>query len=271
MKAFITVESRGCMFRKLIARISATESPPPWTVFSALSSVIAAFASVIIGTALTLITLNNSQYGPLAGWTVGAIFTIAFVLIRFRKPEEREALRLSAAKSGAGLLQEVFLMLLIGVGLAVALDVISARVAGTSPFEPELQRPFGEAARAASLLIDYPIVFISWIFAIAFMVIGQPISEELIFRGILLPSLRKATGAWPGYIVSALIFAVFHLLAYSTSISDFNSLWHGQILPFIAGLIFGAVRLYTGSTRAAILAHAGFGLFAIVKIVTLVG
>jgi membrane protease YdiL (CAAX protease family) len=79
------------------------------------------------------------------------------------------------------------------------------------------------------------------------------------------------TGAWPGYILSAILYAVFHLLSFPPAGSDFNGLWYGQILPFVAGLIFGAVRLYTGSTRAAILAHVGFGLFAIVKMLTLAG
>jgi membrane protease YdiL (CAAX protease family) len=103
------------------------------------------------------------------------------------------------------------------------------------------------------------------------MVIAQPLAEELIFRGVLLSSLRGTIGAWPGYILSALLYALFHLITYGSSISDFNSLWYGQILPFIGGLIFGAVRLSTGSTRAAILAHVGFGLFAVVKILTLSG
>jgi membrane protease YdiL (CAAX protease family) len=266
------------MFRKLFTRINTLENPPPWTLVTALSSMIASFAAVIIGTALTLILLGNAQYGALAGWTIGASITIAFVFIRFRTTEERAALRLgdddptdNRMSIGGVSAQQIFLMLLIGVGLSVALDVISGRVTGVFLPEPELYQPFLNALRAQSSGAVYSLQFLSWVFAFFFMVIAQPAAEELIFRGVVLPSLRRSTGAWPGYILAAILYAVFHLLAYSTSVNDFNSLWYGQILPFVAGLIFGAVRLYTGSTRAAILAHAGFGLFAIVKIVTLVG
>jgi membrane protease YdiL (CAAX protease family) len=48
-------------------------------------------------------------------------------------------------------------------------------------------------------------------------------------------------------------------------------MWYGLLSPLIAGLVYGAVRLYTQSTRAALLVHAAFGLFALVKLLTLMG
>lgn len=253
------------MFRRLFARISTLDTPPPWSWIAAVSSGVVSFAAVMIGTFIALALLNDTQYTPLAAWTLAATLTIIFVFIRFSKAEERAALRLGGPM-GAALVQEFFLMLLIGVGLSVALDVVSGRITNVFLPEPELLRLYDNVH-----LYQQPVSFLGWIFAFLFMGVMQPIAEELVFRGILLPSLRGAVGAWPGYILSAILYALFHLLAFAPAINNFNGLWYGQILPFVAGMIFGAVRLYTGSTRAAILAHVGFGLFALVKLITLTG
>lgn len=246
-------------------RISTLETAPPWSTLAALGGVVVSFAAIVIGTFIALALLNATQYTALVAWTIGAGLTIIYVFVRFGKPEQRAALRLGAGENVV-VVQQVFLMLLIGVGLSVAMDVVSGRVTSAFLPEPELMQLY-----TSVYLNKVPISLLSWIFALLFMVVAQPVAEELIFRGVLLPSLRSAIGAWPGYILSALLYALFHLIAYGSSISDFNGLWYGQILPFIAGMIFGAVRLTTGSTRAAILAHVGFGLFAVVKMLTLVG
>jgi membrane protease YdiL (CAAX protease family) len=251
--------------RNLFARISTLESTPPWSTLAALGAVVVSFAATVIGSFIVLVLLGDKPYKELLSWTIGAVLTIIFVYVRFAKPEQRAALRLSAGDNVV-MLQQAFFMLLIGVGLSVALDVVSGRVTSGFLPEPELTYLYTDVTVNRGT-----ISLLSWIFAALFMVIAQPIAEELIFRGILLPSVRSLIGPWPGYILSALIYALFHLIAYGSSISDFNGLWYGQVLPFIGGLIFGAVRLSTGSTRAAILAHVGFGLFAVVKLLTLAG
>ena len=118
---------------------------------------------------------------------------------------------------------------------------------------------------------NFPLLAVSWLLAFILMVIAEPIAEELVFQGILLPALRNSLGAWGGYIVSAALFGLFHLMVYSSPNSDIVTLWYGLFLPFFAGLVFAAVRLYTGSTRAAVITHAAFGLFALVNLLTLVG
>jgi len=258
------------MFRRLFARIGSLDALPPWSWVAALGSVVVSFAAVVLGTFVTLALLNDTQYKELAAWTLGAALTIAFLFVRFGKPEERAALRLGGRTrdveaQGLAPLQETFLFLFIGVGLALALDVVSGRVTNAFLPEPELLQLYFDV-----VYYQQPVSTLSWLFAVVFMVIAQPVAEELVFRGLALPSLRRAVGAWPGYILSALVYAVFHLLAFPPVGNEFN-LWYSQIVPFVAGLIFGAVRLYTGSTRAAILAHIGFGLFAVVKLFSLVG
>jgi len=105
------------------------------------------------------------------------------------------------------------------------------------------------------------------------MVFAQPIGEELVFRGVLFPSLRMIFGGWGGLLVNALVYTAFHAAIYTanTVANGSTALWVSIGIPILHGLIFAAFRAYTGSTRAAIVAHAMFGLFAIVKLLAFTG
>lgn len=242
------------MFRRLLARISAPQAAPPWGMGAALSTLVAAFAALVLGSTVAQILFPNAQWVVLAGWTLGAALTIAFVWFTRRTPAERSALRLYELNA------PLFMLLLVGLALALTLDVISLRAASQFLPDPELLSLYRQPLEAFSLVM-----------ALIFMAVALPVADELVFRGVILPALRAAVGPWPGYVTAALAYAVFHLLAYPPLTSDFDGLWYGLLLPFVGGLIFGAVRLHTGSTRAAIITHVAFGLFAVVKLLTLAG
>jgi membrane protease YdiL (CAAX protease family) len=251
------------MLNNFLSRIGTLENPPPWSTWSALSAVLAAFIAVFLCTGIILAVVGITQYTTLLLWTLAAVVAVAFVFFTRRTPEQRAALHFTR---GASTPQDVFLLLFIGVGLAVALDVVSIRLTNTALPGAELLNLYFDRADG-----EMPILFISWVLAFALMVIVQPLADQLIFQGILLPSLRQSLGAWPGYIVTAALFGLFHLMIYSSPNGNFIFMWYGLFVPFIAGLIFGAVRLYTGSTRAAMVTHVAFGLFALVKLLTLLG
>ncbi|MBC7814346.1 MAG: CPBP family intramembrane metalloprotease, partial [Burkholderiales bacterium] len=111
----------------------------------------------------------------------------------------------------------------------------------------------------------------AWVAAVLLMVLAQPIAEELVFRGILFPALRAATGAWAGLFLSALLYGTFHLLTYAPPQEGLVGVWYGLFAPLLAGLVIGGIRAYTGSTRAAIVMHVGFGIFAVLKALTITG
>ncbi len=83
-----------------------------------------------------------------------------------------------------------------------------------------------------------------------FMLMGlmAAIAEETIFRGILQPTLQNKLGRWPGILVTAVIFAVFHIQ-------------YALALPLIVshictGLVLGLLRERTGTLWAPAIAHA---------------
>lgn len=254
------------MFRQLLKRIAATEPAPAWTVWSAVSTVLACFAAIVIGFTVAVVLVDEQQAAQyLLAWGVALALVIAFVRFTRGSPEHWAGLRLNEA-GAASPLQNVFWYLLVGIGLAIILDLIGRGLTRQIVPEPELYR-----LAFYSQYYGQPVGVLGWLLALLFMSLLQPVAEGLVFQGMVLPSLRAVLGAWPGYILSAAAYSLFHFVAYPPVTTDFAGLWYGLFAPLLAGLILGAVRLYTGSTRAAIITHAAFGLFAVVKLLTLVG
>ncbi|MGC8730310.1 MAG: CPBP family intramembrane glutamic endopeptidase [Candidatus Micrarchaeia archaeon] len=89
-----------------------------------------------------------------------------------------------------------------------------------------------------------PVYFLIFSFIIA------PFTEEILFRGFLVPRL--------GIILSAIIFAVPHFISY-LSISEF-------VAAFLFGLAAGYAYKKTGSLYVSILAHMLVNFLAILSI-----
>ena len=71
-----------------------------------------------------------------------------------------------------------------------------------------------------------------------------PLFEEIIFRGILLPTLSRDLGIISGIIVSAFIFALAHLSL-------------GEMPPlFVLGVGLGITRIASGSLLSSVIMHS---------------
>ena len=88
-----------------------------------------------------------------------------------------------------------------------------------------------------------------------------PIAEELLFRGILLRSLMRRMSAPWAVTVSALIFAMVHVLG------DIGTYYY---LPafMLLGLISGYRAVRTGALSQSIGLHIGFNLLASIMIIS---
>jgi membrane protease YdiL (CAAX protease family) len=82
------------------------------------------------------------------------------------------------------------------------------------------------------------------------------VCEELVVRGVFLPSLAHALGGgrgrWLAILASALLFGAIHLDAYRF------------LFTFALGAVFGFVRLRTGSLWPSVLAHTGLNTLTFV-------
>lgn len=77
-----------------------------------------------------------------------------------------------------------------------------------------------------------------------------PVTEELLFRRVLLPGLIRNYGPWKGIVWSALFFAIFHL-----------NPWQG-IGAFIIGLLLGYIYFKTGDIWICMFLHATNNAFS---------
>jgi membrane protease YdiL (CAAX protease family) len=128
-------------------------------------------------------------------------------------------------------------------GLALQLPMIELMTALTHAF-PLLARP-PEVDRAVEQLarIDTPVRAITVPFA---LVAVPAVTEELLFRGLILRALRERHGAALAVVVSAVLFGLFH--------GERQAL----IFATLMGLIFGVLAVRARSTLPGIAMHAGF-------------
>jgi uncharacterized protein len=80
-----------------------------------------------------------------------------------------------------------------------------------------------------------------------------PLCEELAFRGFMLPLLTRSFGTVVGIVLTAIPFGLLHGQQYGW-------LWQQVVLVTMAGVVFGWVRWYSGSTAASTMMHATYNL-----------
>lgn len=86
-------------------------------------------------------------------------------------------------------------------------------------------------------------------------VIGAPVVEELVYRGLLQRSISRRLGGVGAWVLTSILFAAVHFSAV-----DFLGL-------LIAGLVFGAGVLVTGRIGFGVWAHIGFNAFAMTVLI----
>lgn len=83
-----------------------------------------------------------------------------------------------------------------------------------------------------------------WIGAFLKVAVVAPVVEELIFRGLILHGFRKNYSGFTAVVMSALLFALFHLNPWQFPAT------------FLLGLLLGWIMLRTNSIILAIIGHS---------------
>jgi membrane protease YdiL (CAAX protease family) len=229
--------------RPWFAQLARPQTPPPWTLGDVGSTFVAlALAILMLGPALANILFNTFS-NPiiwLFSWLVGLVIATAFAL--FTRRGQFAALRLGSGDSRWPLPYA----LLVGVAAALTIDLVAGLVAGFRPVV--LLANLGQSGAS------------EWVIGGAFIALIQPIAEGLIFQGVTLPRFRASFGAWPGFVATTILYTVYFVAVYSTSLSGGAFVWYGIIVPLLSAVVLNAVRIYTESTRAVIITQMGMGL-----------
>ena len=94
----------------------------------------------------------------------------------------------------------------------------------------------------------------STVLLVIVVVIGAPLVEELVYRGLLQRSVSTMVGAAFGLVSASMWFALVHF-----SPVEYPGL-------FLAGLVFGACVVATGRIGPAIITHAAFNTAGLVVV-----
>ncbi len=126
--------------------------------------------------------------------------------------------------------------------------------------DPETYSPAGglKDGQSASGLVEKTIADLAnqpWLFALALpgVILGAPVTEELIFRGALFSAIvNTRLGRVGAVLISSALWALIHLSAAP---------WLYVGVIFIMGLVLGVLLLRFGSLWVTIACHAAWNMF----------
>ncbi len=233
---------------------AADVPPPPRYPFWGYQDLMFLLGLVFPCVVLALVAVRLAAYVLPAAWNTqatmalaaqfliyGLWFTCLWGLLRVRYGQPfRAALRWT--RPSRGLAPYVVLGFVLALGIGVLGALLRA---------PNIEMPM------RTLLSDKASLILVGTFAVTL----GPVCEELAFRGFLLPLLTRSLGPATAVILSAAIFSLMHGPQYAWS-------WQHILLITLAGVLFGVVRLVSGSTAAAAAMHAGYNLTFFVAYLT---
>ncbi|MDB6082741.1 MAG: family intrarane metalloprotease [Gammaproteobacteria bacterium] len=88
--------------------------------------------------------------------------------------------------------------------------------------------------------------------ALVGVVVLGPLSEELIFRGLLLDWLKQRMAVWPAALIISLLFAFLHNVSFKNVIIG----WIGFLVRFLLGVGASFFTIRYRSLRASFVMHA---------------
>ncbi|HUG31911.1 MAG TPA: type II CAAX endopeptidase family protein [Acidimicrobiia bacterium] len=146
-----------------------------------------------------------------------------------------------------------FFYIALGLVLQVAIAVV---------FLPlnELLFPEGRPPQdIAEIIASADTLFLQVSLVLAAVVFG-PVTEELMYRGVLLRALEKR-GKWWAILASSAVFAILHMAGLDT---DQFWLSAAVLLPplFILSVVLAWLTLKTGRLGPAIFLHSGWNLLS---------
>ena len=111
---------------------------------------------------------------------------------------------------------------------------------------------FGEPSSNTDLGTNWGSSSIDIAFLFLSVAIVTPIAEELFFRGYVLDAINRKHGDWTAIIWSAMLFGLVHVDPFTM----------GQ--AFMGGIIYGWIRMRTGSLLPSIACHMMWNMLALV-------
>lgn len=252
-------EPPGERLDRAVAAMKA-EDPAPWGARPVVVPIVTIAAVIVIG------LLVSAFVGPFHGaaqiaFALGANITVyglfAVAVYLAGRPVARRVGSWARAFGWRRPTVRDLLPALAGLGVVFALrigwGILTNLVSG------------GRAAKEASNLnVDHPSV-LGVVLLVVLTVIIAPLSEELIFRGLLLRTFMRRWSFWPSALASSAIFAAFHTYEVSTVLGAITLAGAVGLM----GLVNCVLNRRTDSLVPGMLVHAALNALAVTAAVAL--
>jgi len=222
---------------------------PEWRPSDFVWPIMTGFAGAFIGAALAF------QADPLTLLVVSLAFQNGGHLVGIWAVARRR--NASLARVGLEVEPSDGVFLFLGAGLQIGLSLLVVPLVERLEFEGSAQEITNSITPDASAATQIILVLL--------VALVAPVTEELMFRGVLYQLLEQRRTFRVAVFGSALVFSSFHIIGLSTQ----NFLLAALItLPqlFIVGAVLANTSRRRGRLGPAIFIHAGFNLVAILAV-----
>lgn len=150
----------------------------------------------------------------------------------------------------------IMVLVVLGYLVSAAFGWLTLDLTGLSAFKEQLATlPGMESVPIAVAILGYLLLMLAGSVSNCFVTIG----EEFAWRGWLLTSLRPL-GTWPALLIVGAVWGLWHspliLLGYNFGRPDITGVGFMVGGCIAVGILFGWLRLRTGSVWPAVFAHA---------------
>ncbi len=233
----------------LQARLARPEPAPAWSLTAGLGLLMAYFAVRVAALALVSVVVDAgaAARGALSPLTVNlagivtGLLTLGLVLLLARRYAPRAPLEALRLRRWPGTLS---VLMILALATAILIDFLPLIV-------QRISLPVSLQGMAAAGLPD-------WLVAALHVVIIAPLAEMALIQGVLYPALATWRGNRMAILLCAVIYAVIQVFDTPADLLL-------GITALLSGAFLAGVRAHEQSTRAAVIAAAMFGLFALFK------
>ena len=214
-------------------------------VFANFASLLVVMITGNVGSSSSDMSTLDVALSATAMWIVYLFATTQFLQVNWRN--------VRTAIGATFLRRDV----MVGIPLGVASQLILVNVVNwpLARLFPDTFS-FDEVSKRASDLVD--VAHGGWVILLALVVIvGAPIVEEIVYRGVVQPGLVASWGRSAGIVVTAALFAAIHMQPVE--------------LPglFAFALVLGWARHSTGTIGMSIVTHMAFNATGLALVVLL--
>jgi len=219
--------------------LQSSRSEPKESALMVWASIVGVLIALFALLMAVFLILGDSELGlPIFTFLSGVM--VYFILKEVYSKEQITALFSIPDRSEAGRL--ILLILVLDIFVVLPIHVVVTMLVFPDAEQQEVITMFEDASDASIALLAFSVAILT------------PFAEELLFRGFILGMLMKRYEDTIAIVISSLIFAIAH-----------EPIAMG--LAFGGGLLYGWVRVRTGSVIPGMMAHAiwnGFITFVVI-------